>query len=519
MSAECLVLHTVGGNKRKTQKMSQTILACLVICVVNVSSFNISKISTKTSSIPGSGMDKPGISLFGWSNGGTYSVMLCQNGRCCSTRKLNTEDNNWELGQVDWFVGRQISECRHFSVELDKPLVMVLQHEGSNAGMLEWIKIHPWHSAFEYFCEVGVRLDYSSSHATKCVLQESENWRKTQQFGCNGRLEFCKLRFDQFLFPGTHNSGTGQSDGGFKCAYKNQDLNILEQLEFGIRFFDLDAIYKTTSGCTGLETGHGSHPELGLYQCYGRMDTLLGHMREWMDRHPSEIVVLNFGNIEWPGETVPRLMETLMTVFSSQDGVKINKVFKERGIWPTLGEAVSSNDRLFVFIRDNIGAVTENELEFMKEIKVKPGDDVSSKNLTNFEVTITTSYKAKGVGSDCSYVLKTNYEACKSENETETDFLKLSFFSKFGKGGAIGTECVHKMARKCNQWVKQSVATCNYRDFKPNFLLVDYPNYQGGAELNIVQLCQLVNLDRTRLVDKVEEEIVEGQEDLRAINV
>eukprot|EP00092_Neocalanus_flemingeri_P033105 GFUD01036000.1.p1 GENE.GFUD01036000.1~~GFUD01036000.1.p1 ORF type:complete len:509 (-),score=111.87 GFUD01036000.1:306-1832(-) len=493
-------------------------LACLALCVVNVNSFNISKISTKTSSIPGSGMDKPGISLFGWSNGGSYSVTLCQDRRCCVTEELNTEDDNWEVGHVDWFVGSQISQCRDFSVELGKPLMMNLSHEGSNAGMLEWIKIHPWHSAFEYFCQVGVRLDYSSSHATECVLQESGHWKKSPQFGCNGRMEFCKLRFDQFLFAGTHNSGTGQSDGVVKCAYKNQDLDIVEQLEFGIRFFDLDVIDMTTFGCTGLETGHGSHPDLGLYQCYGRMDTLLGQMREWMDRHPSEIVVLNFGNIEWPEQTIPSLMETLIKVFTSQDGVKISKGFKERGIWPTLGEAVRSNERLFVFIRDSIGAVTENELEFMKEIKVKPGDNVSSKNLSDSEVTITTSYKAGDVDDDCSFVLKTNNEACKSENETETDFLKLSFFSKFGKGGAIGTECIHKMARKCNQWVKQAVLRCHYRDFKPNFLLVDYPNYQGRGEVNIVQLCQLVNMDRALLVNKVEEEKEKDAESLEGQN-
>jgi len=481
--------------------MSLGVLVWLIISLVSINGFNISKISTQTSSIPGSGMDKPGFSLF-WSNGGTYSVMLCQEGRCCSTTELNTEDDNWEVGQVDWFVGSQVGQCRHFSVELDKPLVMRLQHKGPNAGMLKWLKIHPWHSAVEFYCEVGVRLDYTSSHASTCVLQGTESG---QEAWCNGMGEFCQMRFDQFLFPGSHNSGTGQSLGSLpRCAFKNQDLNIVEQLEFGIRFFDLDVIYTTALGCSGLETGHGSHPELGLYQCYGRMDRLLGQMRDWLDIHKSEVVVLNFGNIELPKETIPKLMETLLEVFTGQDDerVKINKVFKKTGVWPTLGEAVRSNERLFVFIRDSIGAVTENELEFLKEVKVKPGDDMSFKNLSSYEVTITTSYKAGDVGSDCRFVLETNSKACQSENQTETDFLKLSLFSRFGKGGAIGTECVHKMARKCNQWVKQVILRCNYREFKPNFLLVDYPNYQGGANLNIVQVCHLVNVDRVKLMDK-----------------
>jgi len=437
-------------------------------------------------------------------------MTICQDGRCCSAKELNTEDNNWELGQVDWFVGRQIGECSHFTLQPDSPVLMTLHHEGANAGLLEWIRIHSWHSAFYFNCIVETRLDYRSEHVTTCQMEQTESWKLSQQFGCNGQQEFCVLRFDQFLFPGSHNSGTGQSEGNYKCAYKNQDLNILEQLEFGIRFFDLDVIYSTTFGCSGLETGHGSHPELGLYQCYGRMDALLGQMRVWLDEHPSEVVVLNFGNIDWPEQTIPSLMETLIDKFSSQDGrVRINRAFKEKGYWPTLGEAVDSNERVFVFLRDSIGAVTENELEIVKEIKVKPGNDVASKNLTEVEATITTSYKAGDVGSDCSFVLGTNSVACKSDNQTETDFLKLSFFSKFGKGGVIGTECVHKMARKCNQWVKKAVDSCNYRSFKPNFLLVDYPNYQGQAEENIVELCQAVNRDRAGMVDRMKDGVME----------
>jgi len=463
--------------------------------------FYVSKISTKTSSIPGSGMDKPKISLFGWKNGGTYSVTICQDEVCCSTSDLNTEDNNWELGQVDWFVGRQVGECSNFSLNTETPVILTLEHEGANAGMLEWIQIHSWHSVFGFFCSIQTRLDYTSKHVTQCQLQQTDQWAQRQEFGCNGRMEFCQLRFDQFLFPGTHNSGTGQSEGVYKCAYKNQDLDILEQLEFGIRFFDIDVIYSETFGCTGLETGHGSHPEIGLYQCYGKMDILLEDMRNWLDQHPSEVVVLNFGNIEWPEETIPSLMETLINKFSPEENrVGLNTAFKKTGTWPTLAEAVDTNQRVFVFLRDSIGAVTENELEIVREVKVKPGDDVLSKNLTHTEASITTSYKARSVGSDCKYVLESNSAACQSDNQTETDFLKLSFFSKFGKGGVIGTECVHKMARKCNQWVKQAVDSCNYRNFKPNFVLVDYPNYQGLAENNIVELCNFVNMERADMV-------------------
>ena len=61
---------------------------------------------------------------------------------------------------------------------------------------------------------------------------------------CNGHPDFCKLRFDQFVFPGSHNAGTGQSDGLFTCFFKNHDLNIREQLDFGLRFFDIDTTFR-----------------------------------------------------------------------------------------------------------------------------------------------------------------------------------------------------------------------------------------------------------------------------------
>ena len=70
------------------------------------------------------------------------------------------------------------------------------------------------------------------------------------------RREFCDIPFNEFTFPGAHNSGTGQMDDpNFPCLYKNQDLTVREQLDFGIRFLDLDIIYSQGGRCRGLETG------------------------------------------------------------------------------------------------------------------------------------------------------------------------------------------------------------------------------------------------------------------------
>ena len=178
------------------------------------------------------------------------------------------------------------------------------------------------------------------------------------------------------------------------------------------------------------------------------MTSLLSDLRRWLDSHPSEVVVLNFGNMKYPGETVPALLETLTESFPSQStSVKLNAKFKETGSWPSLGEAVSANERVFVFVRDTVGALTELDTQYVKEIKVKPRETF---NMTTGpgEVTVMSSYLAKDVEGDCIYLLESNAFACEKDAEWGTDFLKLSFFSKFGKGESFGTECIHKMARK-----------------------------------------------------------------------
>ena len=151
-----------------------------------------------------------------------------------------------------------------------------------------------------------------------------------------------------------------------------------------------------------------------------------------MNRHPTELVVLSFGNIEYPEVTIARLLEALRSVFpEAGDLVKMNKDFKAKGFWPLLGEAVDKNERVFVFIRDTVGVIDENDFQFVKEIKVKP-DKALPPRKSKTEVYVTSSYKAKHV-TDCSYLLETSRQTCRSEMLRPTDFLMLSLFSGFGR--------------------------------------------------------------------------------------
>ncbi len=81
-----------------------------------------------------------GILGFG---GGKLKMKLCSTsssngGRqqsCCEATRLNTNDNNWEPNEVNFFVGRQLGGCSDFFVNEtnDEGLRVTLAHSGSNA--------------------------------------------------------------------------------------------------------------------------------------------------------------------------------------------------------------------------------------------------------------------------------------------------------------------------------------------------------------------------------------------------
>jgi len=70
-----------------------------------------------------------------------YRPPTVQGESCCETGQLNTEDDNWELGQVDWFVGRQVGDCWGWEVDPAWPLLATLLHHGSNAGRIVQLEL------------------------------------------------------------------------------------------------------------------------------------------------------------------------------------------------------------------------------------------------------------------------------------------------------------------------------------------------------------------------------------------
>lgn len=68
---------------------------------------------------------------------------------------------------------------------------------------------------------------------------------------CNGMEELCDLRLNQVTLAGTHNSGSGSNGhlyhwgGGIAVSslWRNQQWGFTRQLDYGIRYFDIDTCY------------------------------------------------------------------------------------------------------------------------------------------------------------------------------------------------------------------------------------------------------------------------------------
>ncbi|CAE7218801.1 unnamed protein product [Symbiodinium sp. CCMP2592] len=121
---------------------------------------------------------------------------------------------------------------------------------------------------------------------------------------CNGNSGFCDLPLTQVTFAATHNAGAFSLDipdlidanvpgvdvnDALKCVYENHDKNFREQLDFGIRAFNLDLCSKETEPGV-LFNCHGVPPAYGK-PFTNSLETFTG----WLRTNSEEVVIM------WPG--------------------------------------------------------------------------------------------------------------------------------------------------------------------------------------------------------------------------
>ena len=188
-----------------------------------------------------------------------------------------------------------------------------------------------------------------------------------------GLDDICKLRYNQVTWPGTHNSGSGFTGNLIfrngvpapSCFYRNQDLNYTAQLDFGIRWFDIDLCWVTDGEATPSVSA-------GLWTCHsngyaGTVDEILRQVDEWLHVTANyfEIVSLFFNGDYDQSRSEPiakeldRLLELYWTVQPlrkkrGRASLAMNSDFNTTGEWPLLNRATQRNERVFVFLHESL---------------------------------------------------------------------------------------------------------------------------------------------------------------------
>ena len=196
---------------------------------------------------------------------------------------------------------------------------------------------------------------------------------------------------------------------------------------------------------------------------------------KWMKSHPNEVTIIHFNNNaqdEYREEIAESLKDVLLKLWKPNSSSKLamNTYYKSHEWkWPTLGDAIRLNQRVFIFMDNNLG----QHLSWH----------------TNWFVTsngvIASSWDSNAVSSSCSSITTNAKKKC----YPYADFTELSAFGSYGL-------CTWNMATLCSRWLGEAEEEC-YRLREPmgktvNFLLVDWIDYYHGEE-SVINKAKFMN--------------------------
>ncbi|KAL7750287.1 hypothetical protein RI367_004460 [Sorochytrium milnesiophthora] len=163
-----------------------------------------------------------------------------------------------------------------------------------------------------------------------------------QQQKCNGYVELCRRRYSDVTFAGTHNSYSYDAVNAPPVVSANQESSMTVQLNYGIRFINIDVWRHDESDPTSeLTMCHGS---CALYNM-GPLSNGLAELHDFLAApgNRGEVVTLAF-------ENEAKASQQELTQALQQAGLA-PFVYMQPGpnqTWPTLGDMVQSGQRLVV---------------------------------------------------------------------------------------------------------------------------------------------------------------------------
>ena len=296
---------------------------------------------------------------------------------------------------------------------------------------------------------------------------------------CQGRADLCSLQYNHITFPGAHNSGSGfngnlilsSGDTAVPCFYRNQDLTYVQQLDFGIRFFDVDLCWVSDEDATAAVPA-------GLWTCHstayaGKLEMALTQINDWMNMHPDQIVSLFFNgdydhsNSQPIAQELHPLLENMWEPTEeriSNGSLVMNTDLNTTGEWPTLYNAIyTSRARIFVFVHETL------------QMGGKPW----------IHNPIPDTLPSQEVIDNCNGIIGSSEGQC---NVCE-DLFSVEVIGSRG-------HCLFELAQLCNLVIENATEACYAlrRQYGKtvNVIEVDFPN-RPPEEMSVVQVADRLN--------------------------
>ena len=194
-------------------------------------------------------------------------------------------------------------------------------------------------------------------------------------------------------------------------------------------------------------------------------------INQWMQLNPYEVISINFNNdfdhslSDVIAPDLHALLEALWdpTPERISDGnLTMNTNYNETLEWPTLGNAIETNQRIFIFMFESLW------LGGKPWIHVRP-----------------TGTVGPIVDDDCSLLVENSRRYC----NLCVDLVQLDFYGNFG-------HCIFDMARICSLEMYNGSQACYDERIQfgktVNFLLVDFPN-RATSPFTVIEVAETMN--------------------------
>lgn len=283
----------------------------------------------------------------------------------------------------------------------------------------------------------------------------------------NGISGACDLKLNQFTLAGTHNSGSGATGvmwhwsgiAASSCWYRNQMHSIKEQLDLGVRYFDFDVSY------VKLSEESSPYWEEGIVlvhsNSYGKsLKRALQQISDFMNSNGDAVIVIRIKDVDSDrrGDVESHIQQEFRWLE--------NRMNSNRN--PKLGDAISQDRRLFLFV--NGGIKTNNRYHL---------------NLGQIE-----SFDSDMATSGC-YSVDDIVKKLRSDRRIGDSYYAIQVDWYFTAG-----LCIRELAGLCNDGELNKLETINKRMLAKgpgvNLVMIDYV---GTGDVRLADVVKRMNID------------------------